>query len=325
MRSKRRTYDKIKAFLYKYLNRQVFIFLGFLLLSAIFWLFQTLNTEYEVEYKLPIQLRGVPDNVVITTELPEHISLMIKDKGIALMSYQYGPKKPSIAIDYSDVNNNTGHVRIPTSQLVKKITEKLSSSTKLVSVSPDTLEFFYNYGRNKRVPVKLSGQVEAAELYYISSIRFMPDSVTVYASPSILDTITTAYTDAVYYKGVDDTLQIWSRLKKIPGIKYDPTRVRITVNTDQLTEKTVEAPIRVINTPPDRQLRTFPARAKVTFRVGMSRYRYVTEEDFNVYVDYNDIESGNGNMCNVKIGTPPYGITHYSVSPTEVEYVIENI
>ena len=66
-------------------NRQFFAFLFFLLLSASFWLFQTVNEVYEQEFDIPVRLVDVPENVVITTELPAHVRITLRDRGVVLL------------------------------------------------------------------------------------------------------------------------------------------------------------------------------------------------------------------------------------------------
>ena len=48
-------------------NRQTFIFIFFLVLSTTFWVLQALNETYEQEFDVRIEMRNVPNNVVITT------------------------------------------------------------------------------------------------------------------------------------------------------------------------------------------------------------------------------------------------------------------
>jgi len=56
----------IRNFLFSNMNKQFFTFLFFLVLSALFWLFLTLNETYEKEIKLPYQVVNIPKNVVLT-------------------------------------------------------------------------------------------------------------------------------------------------------------------------------------------------------------------------------------------------------------------
>ena len=55
-------------------NKQFLIFFFFLLLSAMFWTFQTLNEVYEEDFVVPIETKGIPGNVVITSDLPKQFA-----------------------------------------------------------------------------------------------------------------------------------------------------------------------------------------------------------------------------------------------------------
>ena len=71
-------------------NKQFLIFLFFLLLSFSFWMFQALNETYERTFAVPVKLKNIPTNVVITTEPPKHINLTLSDRGVMLYHYLYG-------------------------------------------------------------------------------------------------------------------------------------------------------------------------------------------------------------------------------------------
>ena len=49
-------------------NKQFLTFVFFLVLSAIFWLVATLNDNYEKELKIPVYIRQIPKNVVLTSD-----------------------------------------------------------------------------------------------------------------------------------------------------------------------------------------------------------------------------------------------------------------
>ena len=61
---------RIKGFLLSDKSREFLIFLFFYFIASAFWLLQTLNNDYETEFSIPVRLRGVPDNVMLTTEPP---------------------------------------------------------------------------------------------------------------------------------------------------------------------------------------------------------------------------------------------------------------
>lgn len=63
--------EKIRSFLLSRKSREFLIFLFFVLVSFSFWLLQVLNDDYETELSIPLKMKNVPENVVITTELPK--------------------------------------------------------------------------------------------------------------------------------------------------------------------------------------------------------------------------------------------------------------
>lgn len=97
-----------------------------------------MNETYEEDFSLPVELRNVPRNVVITTGLPETVQVVLRDKGTTLLNYKFGDKLPAIVLDYNVYANSSGHVRILSSEIQRQLRQKLASATVIVSVRPDT-------------------------------------------------------------------------------------------------------------------------------------------------------------------------------------------
>lgn len=306
-------------------NKQFLIFLFFLLLSFSFWMFQALNETYERTFSVPLKLENIPNNVVITTEPPTHIDLTLSDKGVTLYSYLYGQKIQPIQIDYNDYINTNGHVSLLSSELLKPISGQIASSTKVIEVRPDTVEFFYNYGLSKRVPVKLQGHVRTDQLYYLSRQSLSHDSVTVYATKSQLDTITAAYLKPIYVDNLSDTLIAPLEVSPVKGAKFSPAEVTLSLCVDRMVEKSVQVPVQGINFPPSKVLRTFPSKVNVTFQVGMSNYRKIHADNFSIIVRYEDLMLSKSRKCLPSLDSIPEGVSHLRIIPEEVEYVIEEI
>ena len=59
---------RIKDFLLSDKSREFLIFLFFFLIAGGFWLLQTLNNDYEAEFSIPVRMKDIPNNVVLTSE-----------------------------------------------------------------------------------------------------------------------------------------------------------------------------------------------------------------------------------------------------------------
>ncbi len=310
-------------------TKQAGTFLFFLVLSAAFWLFTTLNDDYREEIDVELQLVNVPENVVITTEPPSHIRVSVRDKGFMILSYRYWQEMRPVTIDFQNVvghGNASGNISIPVSDLQKQIQALFSAEASVQIVRPQQIEFYFNYGESKRVPLKVVGQFQPKNSTSIlTMLRYEPDSVTVFARPSMLDTITAAYTDHIVMTNLEDTTRVEVPLHRVAGVKFEPSVVMLTLACDRLVEKTVVVPVQQVNFPADKQLRTFPARVNVTFQVGMGMYRNISADDFVLVVNYEDLIESKSPRCKLAFKSLPDGVAHVRISPNEVDFVIEEV
>lgn len=315
----------VRYCLSKIWNKQFLIFLFFLALSSVFWIFQTLNETYEEDFQVPLELRNVPSNVVITTDLPENLHILLRDKGSQLLAYRYTRQFKPVVVDYNTHSNPSGHVSILGNELQRQIAAQLLPGTQMLGLKPDTLDFYYNFGQFKRVPIRPLGEVRAGRLYSLAKTVYSEDSVTVYASREQLDTITAAYLQPFNLRNLTDTTHVKSNFVKVKGAKFVPAQIGVTFCIDRLVEKTIQVPVQQVNFPASKQLRTFPATVKVTFQVGMGLYRKITSENFVLVVNYEDLLKNKSTYCHLSLKTIPEGVSHVRISPQDVEYVIEEI
>lgn len=284
----------------------------------------TLNETYEQEFSIPVTVVGVPKNVVLTSEETDTIRMTIRDKGITLAAYMYGDMLKNVKINFKSYAHNNGTGIVTTSELQKIVYQHLVSSSKIISTKPDKLEFFYNYGANKRVPVRWTGRVIPEDLYFISRVKYYPDSVDVYASQALLDSISVVYSEHLNYVNFRDTLVVNANLEKIKGVKMVPDHIKMEFFTDVLTEEKLDGiPVEGINMPPGKILRTFPMKVTVSFVTGVSVYRSLKPEDFTIVADYDEIAANPSEKCRIYIKKSPPGISRVHLNINEVDYLIE--
>lgn len=325
----RRTYleitTKVKDFLLSKRSREFFLFLFFFFIAAGFWLLQTLNNDFEAEFSIPVRLKGVPNETVITSEPASELKIKVEDKGTVLLNYMLGTRFYPITLDFSDYKGADSHVRIYRTQYEKKILSQLNVSTRLISIKPDTLDYIYSTGASKRVPVRFQGSVSAGRQYYLSDTIFTPDSVWVYAPAEAIDTITAAYIQPFSMENIVDTLKRDFPLQAQKGVKFVPASVNMMLPVDIYTEKTVEVPLHGINFPAGKVLRAFPSKIQITFQVGLSRFRQVNADDFHLHVSYEELLKLGSDKYTVKLNYVPHGVTQVRFNPEQVDFLIEQV
>ena len=114
-------------------------------------------------------------------------------------------------------------------------------------------------------------------------------------------------------------------LSRIRGVKFADEQVQVRYEVDTYTEKTVEVPIQALGFPATHSLRTFPATAQITFRVGVSRFRSVTADDFFLGIRYDELMNHTSAKFPLALSTLPKGVSQVRIQPAEVEFLIEQI
>lgn len=321
----RSVWRALKEFLFTKTSKEFLSFLFFLALSGIFWLSLTLNDTYEREFDIPVSVVGVPKNAVLTSDEVDTVRVTIRDKGIILVAYQFSEAVKRIELPFRNYTHNNGTGIIPASEIQKRIYQRLGSTSKITAIKPEKMEFYYNYGSKKQVPVRWSGRIIPEELYFISRVVYEPDSVTIFASDDKLDSISMVYTEQLNYANFRDTLTVNCNLAKLKGVKTVPDHVRIRFYTDVLTEERISGiPIVGVNMPEGKVLRTFPAKTSVSFVAGVSVYRNLKPEDFTVIVDYDEIRRNPSEKCRIYLKNVPSGISRAKLETNMVDYLIES-
>lgn len=321
----RKLNHKMKNFLLSEKSREFFVFLFFFFIAGGFWLLQTLNGDFEDEFAVPVRLRGVPENVVITSDLPPVLYVRVKDKGTILLNYKLAKGFLPLNIDFAKVQGRDNRVCLPTARLERQLASQFNATTHMLSFKPDTLEFYYAPAVSKRVPVRMQGRLTAAKTYFLSDTLFRPDSVEVFAPAGVLDTITAAYTMPVDYEEVADTMRFPVELMRERGVKFVPSGVKMELRTDVYTEAMVEVPLEGVNFPAGKALRAFPSKVQIAFQVGKSRYKSIRPEEFHLLVSYEELLQQKDNRYAVRLRTLPPGVSHVRFNPAMVDFLIEEI
>ena len=317
-------FKAIRLFLFSNMNKQLLVFVFFLFLSGIFWLIKTMNETYEKEIKIPLQVGNIPKNVVLTSTAVDTLRVTVRDKGWVILSYLHGDRLKTMNINFKAYDRGHGQGVIPSGDIKRIVEQALELSSKTISIKPERLEFSYNYGEHKRVPVRWTGRIIPDQLYFISQVDYMPDSVDVYATQQKLDSISTIYTEALNYANFRDTLSIDCQLSHMKDVKVVPKQIHIKFYTDVLTEEAMDGvPIQGINVPAGKVLRTFPPKVRIHFVAGADRIRSLRPDDFTVITDYNEIMDTKSEKCKIYLRSVPQGISRASLETKEVDYLIE--
>ena len=324
MRRQNHIFKVVGNFLFSSLNKEFLIFLFFLLLSGAFWLMMALNETYEEELKVPVRLVGIPRNAVMTDEPADTVKVTVRDKGFTLVTYKYGHWFRPLTFKFATyANEDQGHGAIPAADIIKQVQSQLYGSSKLLSVKPEKLDFYFTYGASKKVPIRFRGKISTSKSYYLAHTEFSPMMVTAYANKKVLDELKYVEIEPFNYRNLQDTIRRNVRLQKIRGVKLVPSTVSLSVYPDVLTEESIEVPVSAVNMPAGMVLRTFPSRVTVRFTIGASQFRMIRPEQFNVVVDYLTLAENPSDKCTLQLRSVPSSVSKAKLELDKVDYLLE--
>lgn len=313
---------KIGGALLKLFRGDFSVFLLFLALTLFFWWSQTMNQNYETQMKLPVLVADVPENVRITGQPARQLTVSLSGKGSTLKKSGRKGSRNVLRVSNSVFMMSHGHASLSTSRLRDSIAAMLPPSVSIHSISPDSLVYQYAVQHSVMLPVEFDGTTESQDQFFLERIEFSPDSI----RAQVLDTDTAVHRAVAEVGQVllsSDTIIRIASLRHERDVVFSQDQVTVTILSQQYTEKSLEVPITGVNFPEYVHLKAFPSKVGVTFWVKMSEYDRVTETDFQVVVDYNDI-SADASKVRVRIYSQPANVRNVRLQTRTVDYLMEH-
>lgn len=277
--------------------------------------------SFEVRVSLPIKYTEIPANIVLKRELPERISLSLRDDGASLFRYYFSKRNDSIEINFEKYFKKK---TLDNAQLEELIRTNLFRTTSILAFYPSQISLEYDTLKRKKVPVVFDGQVYLAPGYMLrENIRVIPDSVEVFASNEILKTISFAYTIPDTIENFNSLAPLNFNLTEIYGARFKPQQVLVEIPIEEFTQKELLVPITCLNMSDDLDVKIFPSTVKVSFFVSLSKYKSITEKDFEVQLDFHVLKDLTSSMAPVRLTSTPDHIRNIKIEPSSVEFILE--
>ena len=315
-----------------YFGRDTGIFLFFLALSTVFWLFNQLSKDTTAKLSFPVRFRIDVSNRIILNESTKHLTFQVKGQGYTLMKYKLKPHLRPLAIDIrsfplrSVESGNKKRFYLLTSYMRGLVNDRLGQHLDVMNIRPDTLYFVFDSLVKRKLPVVPDVKITLARQFIFKEpLQVIPDSVRVSGPATILDALKNISTDHVEFNEVAASFVKTLPLRKVNKVKIPVKEVKLKVEVEQFTEAVFEVPIKKINVPDTVKLFLFPSSVKITFHVGLSRYKKVLPELFTAQVNFQDVTKDRSGKIRVYLVQKPDYIESVHLDPERVEYLIEKI
>ena len=302
-------------------TRSIFLYVAFVVISAVFWSFLTFNRDVQLDIEVPVEM-SLPSNVHLLSKVPDTLTVTVRDRGYRFLSYLFD-KSPKLTLRFSDYSDGNSMFKIDQSHLKRAIANVLNKRATIVNVLPEAINVKYTDLPGKKVPIKADIIVEPREDYTQFGVLIQSqDSVLVFSDAKTLNEINEVYTYHVEEKELTDTLRRKISIAPINGAVVEPRAIDIVVPIEKLKLQTRSVKIVVRNAPPGVKMLLFPSDVEVTYRSPVSRIK--DDSGITVVVDYNSVDfSSPNNKVKVMIGEVPAAYQDVKFTPDSVEYIIE--
>ncbi len=302
-------------------TRSIFLYVAFVVISAVFWSFLTFNRDVQLDIEVPVEM-SLPSNVHLLSKVPDTLTVTVRDRGYRFLSYLFD-KSPKLTLRFSDYSDGNSMFKIDQSHLKRAIANVLNKRATIVNVLPEAINVKYTDLPGKKVPIKADIIVEPREDYTQFGVLIQSqDSVLVFSDAKTLNEINEVYTYHVEEKELTDTLRRKISIAPINGAVVEPRAIDIVVPIEKLKLQTRSVKIVVRNAPPGVKMLLFPGDVEVTYRSPVSRIK--DDSGITVVVDYNTVDfSSPNNKVKVMIGEVPAAYQDVKFTPDSVEYIIE--
>lgn len=301
-------------------GRNVLTFLAFFVVAFILWTVASLAEVMQRDLDLPMEITGLPDDMVLISEPPSTVSVSVRDRGYAFgFSLLWGRPDP-LKVPYKDFVNKNGRLMMGETQFVGAVRNYFGQGATVSGVKPDSLSLIYTKHQGVMKRISVVSDVTTAPQFVVNG-PLVPsiDSVKVYSQRAIPRSITHIETEPVTLSGLTETTEVEVGLVAPAGMRVIPPTVKVTVPVEALVSKKRQIPVEVRNAPAGHSVITFPSTVEMSYLVPMSLYNndnYVVK----AYADYRK----NANKLKLTLSSEPEDYKNVTIDVDSVEYLLEN-
>lgn len=310
-------------------DRNVIVFLAFVVISTGFWFLNALRKDYTATLSYPVRFVNFPENTMLPDDMRNKISLKVRAGGFVILRYQLTNTFLPLTFDVSEMKPLTAGdekaVFTVTNDGHNRIMGQLSQGMELIDIEPDTLIVPLLEKGTAKVPVKIRSQLSFEKQFLQAGpILLEPDSIDVSGPKKIVDTLKYIEAQPLIFDNLTDTVSTMAGLKLPAEIDSPVRRVAATIPVEPFTELNFSVPLRVNGLPDSLRIKTFPSEINISFRVGMSKYEKTDRSMFRAVVDLDQVfKEDRPDRLKVRLERFPEHVESLSFSPIFVEYLLE--
>lgn len=201
-----------------------------LVFALVLWFFVIGERRLEVGYAVPLELKNVPQGMMVANEVPSLVDVRISGPRTLLMNLR--PADINISVDLEDLQ--------PGLTSFKRLEERLNipSGLKVTRLSPSFVDVKLERVKEKPVPVRVEIIGIPAEGFRVAEIQVTPPKVLVEGAEGELKDVHEAVAEAVSVEGVRESFTLMVPMDyrgKYTALKgLETAEVQVTIEPSSL-------------------------------------------------------------------------------------------
>jgi YbbR domain-containing protein len=296
-------------------KHKIFAFTFAMLFSVALWFIVNMGREYNMTMMLPIEIANLPEDIALSTEVPDNAAVSISGEGWSLFNPYINPPQVVLNVEAQQVN------------MFEQVRQQISSLSGLnvMQVDPMFLEIETEMRVSKKVPVVSQVNIGTLNQFGVLGATVVtPDSITITGPSSRVETVTSWNTVDTEVDGVNSDLEMTVDLENPgSGISVMPMTVTLNAEIAEFTEAEVRIPVRSRGLPSGRAVTFSPSSILVRYDVPLENYNEVQSiRPFVAFVDFERLEQDSTGLITPELEkvTDEYGVRLRSFQPTRVSY-----
>ncbi len=307
-----------------FFNREFWIIISFIAVSALMWFLTKLSVEgYSENISYAVEVSTNNPELVITQLSDNFVTVKVSGSGYDLLAENTSEVK-SIQLNLEEADRINDHTyRWDTRKNIEFITDQLPSDLEIESVTPHTIVINTDRLVKKMLEVDVQYETDLKTPYRLyGELKVTPKEVEVWMPEENVNEFEKIKTELFTINQTEAEQKL--KIQLIPLISkmvVKPNFVNIEVQVLAYTQKKIEVPIKFINLPVNGQVKLFPPNIQVTINVAQNDYEKITANSFVCVADFNLLIADKSRVP-LRLEKIPEGIDLIDWGQKSVEYLI---
>lgn len=305
-------------------GKKINVFLIFFVISFIVWTLVKLSNTYTDTITMTVAYTNLSNDKILLGNQENTVQARVKTTGFRMLRQKFF--KNEIEVDLKKVaktkTENTFYVLADDA-----INKHIYQDIEILKVSPDTLFFKLGKNKTKRVPVIHQLELEFEQGYNLyDSLRIEPKLIEISGPEDVVDNLKVVYTEIKQLEDINTNIDLELTLVKNDSLKrltYSQLTVKAVAKVDKFTEGKLNIPLQVQNLPKGYSIKLFPKEVSITYTTNVSDFNKITQNDFTIYCDYNDIKNTKASFLIPKLVKFPKAVKTYRIENKKINFLIK--